>query len=144
MRAAEAWLGTPFAHRQRSLGAGVDCVQLLIAVYEAVGLVRDVALPKYPPDWFLHQHDERYLEGIRRVAVSVDRPEPGDIALFRVGRSVAHAGIVTAWPEIIHAQHGGVVQRTPLTENGRLLRGFVGWWSIVEAARRRAAIGGMR
>lgn len=136
---AARWLGTPFAHRQRVLGAGVDCAQLLAAVYESVGLLRGVDLGRYPRDWMLHQSDERYLDALERVAVPVTEPEPGDVAVFRVGRAVAHAGIVVSWPLIIHAQTGATVQRINVMEHGALLTRFAGWWSIVTAARLAAA-----
>lgn len=139
VREAESWLGTPFHHRARVKGAGVDCAQLLVGVYEAVGLVRNVDLGSYPVDWMRHHEDRRYLDGIARVALEVTVPCPGDIALFRVGRSVSHAGIVTEWPEIIHAHGVSQVERQIVTQHPRLLRGFAGWWSIVEAARVRPA-----
>jgi cell wall-associated NlpC family hydrolase len=38
-----------------------------------------------------------------RYARPVAAPEPGDIALFRFGRTYSHGAIVTEWPRLIHA-----------------------------------------
>ena len=41
---------------------------------------------------------------------SVAEPLPGDIVLYKFGRCFSHAGIVIAWPQIIHSYRGlGVV-----------------------------------
>lgn len=139
---ARRWLGTPFHHGARVLGAGVDCVNLLAAVYEAVGLVRNVALPKYSPDWMLHRADDRLRDGLRRVAVKVDGdPEPGDIAVFQVGRAVAHAAIVVEWPLVIHADSRlKVVALEDASRSALLASHFAGSWSIVAAARTRVEV----
>ena len=39
---ALTWLGTPYHHRARVKGAGVDCGQLLAAVFEGAGVLRHV------------------------------------------------------------------------------------------------------
>lgn len=141
---ARRWIRTPYHHRARVLGAGVDCVQLLVAVYEAVGLVRNVALPSYPPDWFLHSNDERYLKGLLAFADRVETPLPGDIAVFRHGRAVSHAGIVSAWPLVIHAS-GELHQvlEEDASVPGWFSDRYAGAFSIVTAAQRAAAPGGL-
>lgn len=136
---ARGWLCTPFQHRARVKGAGVDCIQLLADVYEAVGLVRGVALDRYPRDWFLHREDSRLVDGIARVAVPVTVPLPGDVALFQIGRAVAHAGIVVQWPQIIHASEAMGVVYEDVLRSPVLAQRFRAWYSMVEAARLRAA-----
>lgn len=125
IRAAESWLGTPFHHFARVRGAGVDCVNLICAVYEAAGLIEPVVLPFYHLDWYLHREEELMLHGIlEHHARSVDAPLCGDIAVFRWGRCYAHAAIVEEWPSVIHAfaALGGVVRgdatKYPLLDNG--------------------------
>jgi hypothetical protein len=49
---ARSWIGTPFHDRARVKGAGVDCLQLLIASYHAAGLLPDLR-PDYPVRFFL-------------------------------------------------------------------------------------------
>jgi NlpC/P60 family putative phage cell wall peptidase len=101
---AESWIGTPFHHAARIKGAGVDCLMLLAEVYERAGVAPHVAPPFYVPDWHLHRDAERYLEGLTRYAHEIsDPPLPGDIALFRFGRTFSHGAIVTEWPRLIHA-----------------------------------------
>lgn len=101
---AESWLGTPFHHEARVKGAGVDCLMLLAEVYERAGIVERVKPPHYPPDWHYHRDVERYVEGLLRYVRPINEPpSPGDIALFRYGRTFSHGVIVVEWPRIIHA-----------------------------------------
>lgn len=104
---ARSWLGTPYHHRAEVKGAGVDCAQLLHAVYRGCGLVPEIAIPPYPPDWHLHRGAERYLAAVLDHAVEIAGPPlPGDIALWRFGRCFSHGAIVVAWPIVIHAYVG--------------------------------------
>ena len=106
---ARAWLGTPYHHEGRVKGVGVDCLQLLAAVFSApkVALIEAPKIPHYPWDWHLHRDAERYLEGLTRYTREIDgAPSPGDIVLFRFGRCFSHGGIVVKWPVIIHAYLG--------------------------------------
>ena len=111
---AATWLGTPFHHAARVKGkdGGVDCLMLLAEVYERAGAAPHVDPPFYVPDWHLHRDAERYLEGLTRYAREIaGPPQPGDIALFRFGRTFSHGAIVTGWPRLIHAYWSiGVVQ----------------------------------
>jgi NlpC/P60 family putative phage cell wall peptidase len=100
---AESWIGTPFHHAARVKGAGIDCLMLLAEVYERAGVSGHIEPPFYVPDWHLHQGAERYMQGLLVYARPVAAPEPGDIALFRFGRTFSHGAIVTSWPQLIHA-----------------------------------------
>jgi NlpC/P60 family putative phage cell wall peptidase len=100
---AESWIGTPFHHAARVKGAGIDCLMLLAEVYERAGAAGHIDPPFYVPDWHLHRDAERYMEGLLRYATPIDSPEPGDIALFRFGRTFSHGAIVTEWPRLVHA-----------------------------------------
>jgi cell wall-associated NlpC family hydrolase len=80
---ARAWLRTPYHHRGRVKGAGVDCAMLLAEVYAEAGLVGHLAIPHYPPDWHLHRDAERYLGVLLDHAVEyvpelsdADHPHP--------------------------------------------------------------------
>lgn len=110
--AAERWLLTPYHHAGRVHLVGVDCVNLLCAVYEEAGLVAHIDLPHYPQDWMLHRGEERFMIGILEARLhEVQQPLPGDVALFRFGRCFSHGAIVTQWPDLIHAFAGlGVVR----------------------------------
>lgn len=103
--AAMAWLHTPWHHRARVKGAGVDCAQLLIAVYAEAGLIDEFDTGDYPPDWMLHRSEERFLSFIKPHARPVKVPLPGDLAVYLVGHCFSHGAIVTDWPQIIHASN---------------------------------------
>ena len=100
---AQGWIGTPFHHAARVKGAGVDCLMLLAEVYQRAGVAGRIEPPFYVPDWHLHRDAERYMEGLLQYARPVDAPDPGDIALFRFGRTFSHGAVVTCWPRLIHA-----------------------------------------
>jgi NlpC/P60 family putative phage cell wall peptidase len=121
---AIAWLGTPYHHRAKLKGVGVDCAQLVLGVYAAVGLVRDFDTGDYPQDWHLHRETERYLAIIRRLAseIALDRVQPGDVLLFKFGRAFSHGAIVTAWPQIVHANRkDGAVVMGDVSADGDLI-----------------------
>ena len=100
---ARSWLGTPWHHRARIKGAGVDCVQLLAGVFHACGLLPDIDTGDYPPDWMFHRDEERMLNGLRQYAAEIDSPAPGDVVVFRFGRCYSHCGIIVDAPVMIHA-----------------------------------------
>jgi cell wall-associated NlpC family hydrolase len=96
-------LGTPWHHAARVKGAGVDCAWLSIEVYSAVGLIEPFDPGYYPQDFAQHRGDELYQRWVRDHAYQVDYPLPGDMALFKWGRSYSHGAIVIGWPRLIHA-----------------------------------------
>lgn len=101
---AQSWLGTPFHHQGRVKGGGVDCAMLLAEVYHRCGLVPSIDPGYYPPDWHLHRDAERYLEKLLPYARELAGPPlPGDVAVFRFGRTFSHGAIVIEWPRLIHA-----------------------------------------
>lgn len=105
---ARTWLGTPYHHRAKIKGIGVDCALILSEVFQEAGLVSDVLIPPYSPMWHLSRDEERYAEFIERFAVQVRRsaPKPGDIIVWKFHKCFAHGGIVTEWPNVIHAFMG--------------------------------------
>jgi NlpC/P60 family putative phage cell wall peptidase len=100
---ARSWVGTPYHHMGAERGRGVDCLMLLVRVYAALGMIRPIDPRPYPRTWHLHRSEERYLAGVLDHAVEVSVPEPGDVVLWRVGRTFSHAGIVSGWPRVVHA-----------------------------------------
>lgn len=110
---ARTWIGTSYHSNARLKGVGVDCGQLLIAVYEAAGVIPagDCDPGTYSPEWHLHRSEEKYLHWVEKYCDIVEGDAlPGDIAVFQYGRCVSHAGLVLAWPKIIHAYTGlGVI-----------------------------------
>lgn len=136
IKIAHTWLGTPYHHRAKVKGAGVDCLTLLVAVYEEAGLIDPVNIPYYPLDWNLHQAKETYLDGLLKYSHEVKDPLPGDVIIWKFGKCFAHAAIVIEWPKVIHAYTG----RNCVTEdaegaaflrldkNGRREHKFLSFW----------------
>jgi cell wall-associated NlpC family hydrolase len=105
---AALWLGTPYHQNGDVKGAGVDCGMLLIRVFADLKLIPKFDPRPYPIQWAFNQRAERYLEIVQRFATEFPGPPlPGDVALFKVGHCWAHGGIVTLWPDIIHANPPG-------------------------------------
>jgi len=127
---ALSWIGTPYHHQGRAKGFGVDCGQILAAVYEAVGLIPHVEPEPYPHDWHIHRGEERYLGMVQSYAVPTDTPQPGDIALFKWGRCIAHGAIVTEWPRVIHSTIQLGVVEDDVESNADLKKRLVGCWTL--------------
>lgn len=122
---AESWLSTPYHHAADVKGAGVDCAMLPCRVYHAVGLIPYVDPRPYPHDWMLHRDDSRYLDWVEKFASKVDEPMPGDLALFRIARCLAHGGIVVGPDLMIHAcLHAGRVERSEIRRYADTLGGY--------------------
>jgi cell wall-associated NlpC family hydrolase len=123
---ARSWVGTKFHHGARIRGVGVDCGQLLAAVYQPAE-----PGPDYLPDWWQHGDREILLDQVLAYAHEVAAPQPGDVALWKFGRCWSHAGIVTDWPTVIHALGGLVVMEEDTVSNrlfeGRPVRFFSPW-----------------
>ena len=135
---AMTWLRTPYHHRGRVKGAGVDCAQILILVYAACGLIENFDPGHYSSDWMLHRSDEHYLAGVLKYAHPVKRPQPGDMALFRFGRTVSHGAIVIEWPLVIHAHMNARMVTLAEGDNGDLegrLHGFYSLWRDEDVGR---------
>ena len=109
---ALSWLGTPYAHRQRLKGVGVDCAQLPLAVYGAAGAIPPTDVGAYAPQWHLHRGEELYLGWVLRLGREIAREaaRPGDFLLWRYGRTFSHGAILLEGGRVIHAKRGlGVV-----------------------------------
>lgn len=133
---ARTWLGTPYHHMARIKGAGVDCLQILIAVYAASGLIEPFETGYYPHDWMLHRDEERYMQGLLQHAALTTTPMAGDVALYKFGRTYSHAAIVLDAGLCIHSYLGKGVeitnpQQAPLA--GRLVQ----YYTLIEAQHGR-------
>lgn len=133
IRVARTWLGTPFHDNGDIKGVGVDCARLLAKVYEEVGLIPPQEIEHYSPQWMLHRDEPKFENYVRRFAHQVETPDIGDIVLYRIGRSLAHAAIISSpWPgTVIHAfKTFRMVAETPCDEaelKGREHRFFSIW-----------------
>lgn len=110
VKIAHSWERTPYRHMGRVKGAGVDCLTLLAEIFAEAKLVPKVEVPFYPQDWMHHRDAERYMDGLLKYAKEIEGPpQPGDIALWKMGRCFSHGALVVQWPLIIHAQAGCMV-----------------------------------
>lgn len=128
---ALTWVGTPYLHQGYVKGkqGGVDCAMILVGVYEPLGLLPKGIDPRpYPMQWNLHRDAERYLDWFKAYAKKVDRPQPGDIALYKFGRTVSHSAIVLPNDVIVHAfRDAGMV----ISDEMRSLEHrFDSYWSL--------------
>ncbi|MDR5170734.1 hypothetical protein ACKF11_08845 [Methylobacillus sp. Pita2] len=110
LRVARRWINTPWQHQARLQGVGVDCAQLLCAVFEEAGLIPHVDPRPYPRDWHFHRDDERFVRWLEKYADEVEKPVRGDVAVFKFARTFSHGSIVVAWPMVLHCYIGDFVR----------------------------------
>lgn len=127
---ALSWVRTPWHHMARVKGAGVDCAQILCAVYAAVGLVPEIDIGYYPSDWHIHQDTPRFLKMLSGFGDPIPGPPlPGDVAMFNFGRHAAHGAIVIGWPRIVHAYlEERAVVISDVSTNAVLAGKLAGFW----------------
>lgn len=132
VREALSWVGTRFHHGARLKGVGVDCAQLLIAVYSALALVPPIEPGFYSPDWFLHSDAPSPLTAwIEKFCAPLKCPDVGDVVAFRYGRVTSHAAIVLEWGDagrVVHAFRGAGVRVEECAPHTALMARYVGAW----------------
>jgi len=111
---ARTWKRTPYQHKGRVKGVGVDCGGILHCIYSTV-LVLPPFPQDYPADWALHSAgEELYLNFVHPFTDEIAKPVPGGMALFKIAHRWAHAAICTDNDKFVHAwgrnQEGGVVE----------------------------------
>lgn len=118
---ARSWLKTPFHHNACLKGVGVDCAQLMVGVFREAGVI-DVETPApYSAQFFLHRSEEKYLNEVEKYAHRIEGPPlPGDICVWKIGRTFSHGAIVTEWPAIIHALSEARMVIEDRADGGRL------------------------
>lgn len=102
---ARSWIGTPYHHMGYVKGpkGGVDCGMLPIGVYSKVGLFPFFDPRPYPRQFHMHRQEEWYQTLVRERITLCEKPVPGGLALWKVGRIFSHGSIVTEWPRVVHA-----------------------------------------
>ena len=113
---ARHWLGTPYQHRQHLHGVGVDCAWLLIEVFHSAGLMPRIDPGAYAQDWHLHRSQELYLGWLDEYGHEVESPQPGDVAIWKFGRTYSHAAVVIDDHRIIHAYRDIGVEMADMRE----------------------------
>lgn len=113
---ARSWRGTPYHHEGKIKGVGCDCAMLILESFVGAGLVERPDIKRYTHDWHMHRSEEKYLETVEAHLHRVDdlelsleergtdfRPMPGDVLVWRIGRTYSHGALVVDWPRIVHA-----------------------------------------
>lgn len=105
---SQSWLNTPYIHKQRVKGVGVDCVQLIIGIALELDLIKlsDIAdLPIYSIQEYLHDDSNKLLDILEQYKCKkVKNLRPGDILVFQYGRSASHVAVLLPDNMIIHAR----------------------------------------
>jgi cell wall-associated NlpC family hydrolase len=108
-RVAREFVGTPYHDGACVKGAGIDCAQLLRAVFVEAGIIDDLVIHGYSGQHFLHSDKEEYLGYVTRYAHEIEREQAktGDVVLYKIAKCYAHGAIIVApgWPNIIHAHY---------------------------------------
>lgn len=77
----------------------------VLCVYAALDLIPAYDPGEYPAQWHLHRDVERYMIEVLKFAgeIPVEDAKPGDVILFKFGRTFSHGAIVVEGQQIIHA-----------------------------------------
>ena len=122
VRAARAWIGTPYRDNacRRGPRGGVDCLQLLAGVREEALGIPSPAFPVYTKGWREHKAmDPGISEAVDGRAIRIARAsaEFGDVALFRIARRgpIKHCGFLTGEDTLVHAYSRNAVREDHLS-----------------------------
>jgi cell wall-associated NlpC family hydrolase len=97
-----SWMGTPYRHFKGIKGkyGGCDCIHMVVGAYQECGADkgRTIHIPKYQPDWHLHNGEALLVGGItKQYSVeeikNYSKVMDGDLIMFKWGRHAAHSGI---------------------------------------------------
>ena len=115
VRAARAWIGTPYRHGASRRGVGCDCLGLLRGVWREVVGLEPAPVPPYAPEWAELRDDEPLLDAVARHLPS-GAMEPGAVLVFRWSAAAAakHCGILVAPDRMVHAYSGLGTIESPL------------------------------
>lgn len=122
VRAARAWIGTPYVHQQSRRGAGCDCLGLLRGVWRTLYGCEPEPVPPYTMDWSEADGEERlWAAALRHLEPRpLGRAAGGDVLLFRMraGAVAKHLGVQAvpgAAGSFVHAYAGRGVVESPLS-----------------------------
>lgn len=110
VRVARTYINTPFAHRGRQPGLGLDCAGVPICVCRELGTVApDFDVPAYTPTPDGHTMIEWCNANLQRVEQAA--MQPGDMVIAIVDKDPQHIGILGDYRHgglsIIHACNAG-------------------------------------
>ncbi len=83
---AMKWQGASYVQQGNVRYSAIDCAMLLVRCWVDSGIFQPFDPRPYPPNWHLHQSQERYLDWMQTLAREVEVPRPGDVVIWRFGR----------------------------------------------------------
>ena len=122
VKAARAWLGTPYHHQASVKGIGTDCLGLIRGIWRELYGPEPETMPAYTRDWGDATGSETLLAAACRHLVKLEdasAAQAGDVLVFRMrDEGVAkHAGIIVALPATSEAlSRGALHERNGLFE----------------------------
>lgn len=123
VRAARAWVGTPYQHQASLRGIGCDCLGLLRGLWREFHGDEPERIRPYAPSWAEIDGRERLLDAAARhlVPATGDVIQAGMILIFRWkdGAPAKHCGIATGPARFIHAHDGASVAEVALVPSWR-------------------------
>ena len=114
IKEAKRWIGTPFLHRGRTYGLGVDCINYVLAIFENCHLLPYVHLGWYSFSWYLHKDKhvvfDKLIEQLSPIEIDKDF-KIGDVFVYNFGRANAgHVAVFLGGKNIIHSVYNtGVI-----------------------------------
>jgi len=127
---ARSWVGTPFAHQQRTKGQAVDCIGLLIGMGRELGMVERVfdfnGYGRVPDGYSLIEQCNRHMTRITRAEM-----QPGDAIVVAFDAAPQHFGVLVPYRHgglaIVHAasRYGKVIETRLLFGTSSLSMKFV-------------------
>lgn len=117
---ARSWLGTKFFPRARQKGGAVDCVNLVVAIYQRFDLLN----PFHPP-FYQIDDGKRLKESLLETTIAGTgqfyavwdswlhelKCITGDLLCFQSSRVTHHCGVLTSGTQFIHAtENNGVIE----------------------------------
>jgi cell wall-associated NlpC family hydrolase len=127
---ARSWVGTPFAHQQRTKGLAVDCIGLLIGMGRELGMVEHAfdfnGYARIPDGHTLLEHCERHMTRITQAEM-----QPGDAVVVSFDAAPQHFGVLVPYRHgglaIVHAasRYGKVIETRLLFGTSPLSMKFV-------------------
>lgn len=115
------WHGTPYHHKGRIKGVGVDCGGFL---YEVFSIFIKGCKPfpaQYAQDWALHNNDELYLNFIEPYFNEIEPIDikEADVKVLQIGLAYSHGMIFVGGDQYLHAWgqtgRGGVIRSNERT-----------------------------
>jgi len=105
------WLGTPYQHQASVKGVGTDCLGLIRGVWRDLYGYEPENPPAYTTNWAEETGEETLLDAAKRWLEPIERPEVGDVLLFRMTGEAPckHIGILSAPDKLLHAYWGKAV-----------------------------------